>query len=119
MAILRFLALIVPSERGVTDQRSKKIRDRQLAAPAESESLQSLVVNELKTKKHTATEGLLWLVRYISLSMAYRTDASHTSNSFQRSRLHRARVTAQYHKPIRRTLHIIQVCVQLDPKTLP
>ncbi|OJI85478.1 hypothetical protein ASPTUDRAFT_55107 [Aspergillus tubingensis CBS 134.48] len=41
----------------------KKVRDRQLAAPAESETLQALVVNELKTKKHVATEGLLWLVR--------------------------------------------------------
>jgi len=41
----------------------KKIRDRQLAAPGESETLQSLVINELKTKKHVATEGLLWLVR--------------------------------------------------------
>jgi hypothetical protein len=41
----------------------KKIRERQLAAPVESESLQALVINELKTKKHTATEGLLWLVR--------------------------------------------------------
>ncbi|KAH8809135.1 glycolipid transfer protein domain-containing protein [Xylogone sp. PMI_703] len=41
----------------------KKVRDRQLAAPAESESIQALVVNELKTKKHTASEGLLWLVR--------------------------------------------------------
>jgi hypothetical protein len=41
----------------------KKIRDRQLAAPAESETIQSLVLNELKTKKHTATEGLVWLVR--------------------------------------------------------
>ncbi|GMF69215.1 unnamed protein product [Aspergillus oryzae] len=38
--------------------------DRQLAAPAESETVQSLSVNELKTKKHTASEGLLWLVRY-------------------------------------------------------
>jgi len=41
----------------------KKIRDRQLAAPAESADLQSLVKNELATKKHTATEGLVWLVR--------------------------------------------------------
>ena len=41
----------------------KKIRDRQLAAPTLSETLQSLVVNELKEKKHTATEGLLWLSR--------------------------------------------------------
>jgi hypothetical protein len=45
----------------------QKIRDRQLAAPLESGSLQELVINELKTKKHTATEGLVWLVRYILL----------------------------------------------------
>lgn len=41
----------------------QKIRTRQLAAPAESETLQELVINELKTGKHTATEGLVWLVR--------------------------------------------------------
>ncbi|POR33891.1 Pleckstriny domain-containing family A member 8 [Tolypocladium paradoxum] len=41
----------------------KKLRDRQLAAPAESENIQDLCRNELKTKKHTATEGLTWLVR--------------------------------------------------------
>ncbi|RCI10330.1 hypothetical protein L249_4307 [Ophiocordyceps polyrhachis-furcata BCC 54312] len=41
----------------------KKVRDRQLAAPAESENVQDLCRNELKDKKHTATEGLLWLVR--------------------------------------------------------
>ncbi|KAG5915892.1 hypothetical protein E4U42_007880 [Claviceps africana] len=41
----------------------KKLRDRQLAAPAESENIQDLCRNELKAKKHTATEGLLWLIR--------------------------------------------------------
>ncbi|KAK0621697.1 glycolipid transfer protein domain-containing protein [Bombardia bombarda] len=41
----------------------KKIRERQLASPLESETLQDLVRNELKTKSHKATEGLLWLVR--------------------------------------------------------
>lgn len=41
----------------------KKVRERQLAAPLESENLQDLCRNELKTKKHTATEGLLWLTR--------------------------------------------------------
>lgn len=45
-------------------KRLQKLRDRQLAAPADSETIQELVINELKTKKHTATEGLLWLVRY-------------------------------------------------------
>ncbi|KAA8646478.1 hypothetical protein EYZ11_000288 [Aspergillus tanneri] len=41
----------------------KKVRDRKQAAPADSQTLQALVLNELKTKKHTATEGLVWLVR--------------------------------------------------------
>jgi hypothetical protein len=44
----------------------QKIRDRQLAAPALSENIQDLVRNELATKKHTATEGLLWLIRYLA-----------------------------------------------------
>ncbi|KAG7288146.1 hypothetical protein NEMBOFW57_007670 [Staphylotrichum longicolle] len=41
----------------------EKLRKRLLAAPLESQNLQDLVRNELKTKSHTATEGLLWLVR--------------------------------------------------------
>jgi len=41
----------------------KKLRNRQLAAPAESETIQELCINELKTKKHVAAEGLLWLTR--------------------------------------------------------
>lgn len=44
--------------------RPQKVRDRQLAAPAESETLQALVLNELKSGKHVATEGLVWLIRY-------------------------------------------------------
>ncbi|KAK3699277.1 hypothetical protein LTR37_016520 [Vermiconidia calcicola] len=40
-----------------------KIRNRQLESPLDSNTLQSLVRTELKTKKHTATEGLLWLTR--------------------------------------------------------
>ncbi|OJJ60548.1 hypothetical protein ASPSYDRAFT_42303 [Aspergillus sydowii CBS 593.65] len=41
----------------------KKVRERQLAAPGESGTLQTLVLNELKTGKHVAAEGLVWLVR--------------------------------------------------------
>ncbi|KAF2723004.1 glycolipid transfer protein [Polychaeton citri CBS 116435] len=41
----------------------QKVKQRQLEAPLDSENLQDLCRNELKTKKHTATEGLLWLVR--------------------------------------------------------
>jgi hypothetical protein len=51
----------------------QKIRDRQLAAPALSETLQDLVLNELKEKKHTATEGLVWLNRYISTTSLHET----------------------------------------------
>ncbi|KAI1090266.1 het-c [Rostrohypoxylon terebratum] len=66
----------------------KKIRERQLAAPAESETLQALVVNELKTKKHTATEGLLWLTRgleftCIALSQNIAQEAEELSTSFR------------------------------------
>lgn len=46
----------------------QKIRERQLAAPGESENIQDLCRNELKTKKHTATEGLLWLIRCVPSS---------------------------------------------------
>jgi len=46
-----------------------KIRDRQLAKPAESATLQELVINELKEKKHTATEGLVWLVRGLEFTL--------------------------------------------------
>lgn len=42
----------------------QKIKTRFEEAPSESGTIQDLVVNELKTKKHTATEGLLWLTRY-------------------------------------------------------
>jgi hypothetical protein len=59
----------------------QKIRDRQLAAPIDSENLQDLVRNELKTKKHVATEGLVWLNRYtdiwrISLDPYWQTDSA-------------------------------------------
>jgi hypothetical protein len=43
---------------------NQKIRKRYLAAPLESENLQDLVRNELKSGSHVATEGLVWLVRY-------------------------------------------------------
>ncbi|CAI7635342.1 hypothetical protein PENPOL_c018G02335 [Penicillium polonicum] len=47
----------------------KKVRERQQAAPAESETLQALVLNELKTGKHVATEGLVWLVRGLDFTV--------------------------------------------------
>ncbi|KAJ5818098.1 glycolipid transfer protein HET-C2 [Penicillium riverlandense] len=66
----------------------KKVRERQLAAPAESETLQALVLNELKAGKHTATEGLLWLVRgldFTAQALRHNLDNSavELSNSFR------------------------------------
>ncbi|KAF2817013.1 glycolipid transfer protein [Mytilinidion resinicola] len=64
----------------------KKIRDRQLAAPAVSETLQDLVLNELKGKKHTATEGLLWLVRGLDFTaQALRANLNDTSEELSAS----------------------------------
>jgi hypothetical protein len=40
-----------------------KIRTRYNASPANSQTLQELCKSELAAKSHTATEGLLWLVR--------------------------------------------------------
>ncbi|KAL2017078.1 hypothetical protein VTK56DRAFT_2601 [Thermocarpiscus australiensis] len=66
----------------------EKIRKRQLAAPLESQNLQDLVRNELKTKSHTATEGLLWLVRgleftCIALSQNVAKPSEELSESFR------------------------------------
>ncbi|KAE9963748.1 hypothetical protein BLS_008964, partial [Venturia inaequalis] len=65
-----------------------KIRDRQLAAPTQSENIQDLVRNELATKKHTATEGLLWLVRALdftaqALRRNLTTDSEELADSFR------------------------------------
>ncbi|KAF2502892.1 glycolipid transfer protein [Lophium mytilinum] len=64
----------------------KKIRDRQLAAPTLSETLQDLVLNELKEKKHTATEGLLWLVRGLDFTaQALRANLNNSSEELSAS----------------------------------
>ncbi|KAK2026575.1 glycolipid transfer protein [Colletotrichum zoysiae] len=66
----------------------KKLRERQLAAPAESATLQELVKNELATKKHVATEGLVWLNRgleftCIALSQNVAKDSEELADSFR------------------------------------
>ena len=66
----------------------KKLRERRLAAPAESETLQELVINELKTKKHNATEGLLWLTRgleftCVALSQNVAKESEELADSFR------------------------------------
>ncbi|KAL6860501.1 hypothetical protein ACO1O0_004529 [Amphichorda felina] len=66
----------------------KKLRERQLAAPGESATIQDLVKNELATKKHTATEGLLWLVRGLdftctALSSNVAKDSEELADSFR------------------------------------
>lgn len=53
----------------------KKVRDRQLASPGTSSTLQSLCKAELASKSHKATEGLLWLVRGLDFTaQALRAD---------------------------------------------
>lgn len=44
----------------------QKIRTRQEAKPEQSKTLQDLVNNELAEKSKTASEGLLWLVRFFA-----------------------------------------------------
>jgi len=68
----------------------KKVRERQLAFPDDSKTLQSLVSNEIKSKKHTATEGLLWLVRGLEFTclalkhnLADPTEKTELSTSFR------------------------------------
>ncbi|KAL9104291.1 MAG: hypothetical protein Q9163_000732 [Psora crenata] len=76
----------------------KKVRDRQLAFPVESETLQSLVLNELKTKKHTASEGLLWLVRGLDFtSQALRHNLSLPSEELSASFRHAYTQTLKPH----------------------
>jgi hypothetical protein len=58
----------------------KKIRERQLASPGDSSTLQSLVKAELATKSHKGTEGLLWLTRGLDFTaQAFRADLSSNS----------------------------------------
>ncbi|KAK8159482.1 glycolipid transfer protein-like protein HET-C2 [Phyllosticta citrichinensis] len=64
----------------------KKIRDRQTEKPAESDNLQDLVRNEIKEKKHTAAEGLLWLTRGLDFTaQAIRTNVSNPSQELAES----------------------------------
>jgi len=84
----------------------KKVRDRQLAAPLESETLQDLVRNELKTKKHTATEGLVWLLRGLDFTaQGLRHNLEHPSEELSVSFRHAyGNTLSKYHsfliKPI-------------------
>ncbi|KAL8655179.1 MAG: hypothetical protein Q9210_001051 [Variospora velana] len=65
-----------------------KIRTLHLSSPAQTSTLQSLVPYELSTKKHTASEGLLWLVRGLdftatALRHTLSNPTSELSNSFR------------------------------------
>ncbi|KAJ6014740.1 hypothetical protein N7540_009331 [Penicillium herquei] len=61
---IKFKAVIDDLNKNIT-----KVKTRMLAAPAESQSLQDLVLNELKSGSHTATEGLLWLGRSLDFTV--------------------------------------------------
>ncbi|KAJ4525211.1 hypothetical protein HRR83_000887 [Exophiala dermatitidis] len=58
-----------------------KVRERQKAAPEGSQTLQSLAKNELASKSHKATEGLLWLVRGLDFTaQALRADLTNNAS---------------------------------------
>jgi len=64
----------------------KKIRDRQLTAPDQSETLQSLTRAERAEKKKTATEGLLWLNRGLHFTVkALRNNHSNSTEELATS----------------------------------
>ncbi|KAK5200643.1 hypothetical protein LTR16_005397 [Cryomyces antarcticus] len=78
--------------------QARKVRDRQLAAPDQSETLQALCLNELKAKKHTATEGLLWLVRGLDFTaQSLRHNLSHPTEELSTSFRHAYQNTLKPH----------------------
>jgi len=57
-----------------------KIRERQKAAPDASSTIQQLVKNELASKSHKATEGLVWLTRGLDFTaQALRADLTNNA----------------------------------------
>ncbi|CCU74781.1 glycolipid transfer protein HET-C2 [Blumeria hordei DH14] len=84
----------------------KKVRDRQAAAPTKSKNLQDLVRDELSMKRHTATEGLVWLVRGLDFTaLALTQNLAESSEELSKSFRGAYTVTLQpYHsvfvKPI-------------------
>ena len=76
----------------------QKIRDRQLVSPGTSATLQSLVFSELSTKKHTATEGLLWLTRGLAFTaLALRHNVSNSTEELSTSFRHAYSKTLSKH----------------------
>jgi hypothetical protein len=64
----------------------KKIRERFLADPVAGATLQGLVKSELASKKHAATEGLLWLNRGLHFtSLSLRQNVSNPSQELSES----------------------------------
>jgi len=108
--------------KGQSVNNNQKIRDRQLAAPAQSETIQDLVLNELKTKKHVATEGLVWLVRYSPLWGGGLLPFPQTqlTNPFpQRSRFHSHSPLPKPLFPLRRTIDLLPRRLRQHAQTAP
>ncbi|KAH8149468.1 uncharacterized protein LAJ45_06548 [Morchella importuna] len=76
----------------------KKIRDRQLATPAKSETIQDLVKNERAEGLKTASEGLLWLTRgLLFTSTGLRKSVSNPSEELSTSFTNAYGVTLKQH----------------------
>ncbi|KAL9026079.1 MAG: hypothetical protein Q9196_005205 [Gyalolechia fulgens] len=86
----------LPQTKNPQTDPSQKVRDRLLSSPSDSSTIQSLVRTELAQKKHSATEGLLWLVRYLPPLVPFsppRINTAHRGLDFTSQALRHSRAT--------------------------
>ncbi|GMG24689.1 unnamed protein product [Ambrosiozyma monospora] len=63
-----------------------KVRAKLLAAPTEAATLQDLILSEVKDKKKTATQGLLWLTRGLQFTaVSMRETVSHPNEEMTKT----------------------------------
>jgi hypothetical protein len=76
------------------------------------------VLNELKAKKHTATEGLVWLVRFVPLSFQWQL--AHTDHPFwQRPGLHRPWHLEEHCRPIGGAVGVVPQRIRRHAQAAP
>lgn len=82
-----------------------KLRKRYDSAPQVSQTLQSLCKNELSSKSHTATEGLLWLVRGLDFTaQALRADLTDNASVSTSEAKPKAELADGFRKAYKNTL---------------
>jgi hypothetical protein len=82
-----------------------KLRNRYNAAPAKSTTVQSLCKDELANKSHTATEGLLWLVRGLDFTaQALRADLTENASMSATAAKPKVELADSFRKAYKNTL---------------